>query len=214
MDSNNNDNAPPSQISECMLLLIGPTGVGKTSLLKIINNENQKEEISPTFGGDFCLRDFVFNNAIVKTSIIEISGMDQLDCFDEIYKNNADGVIFLFDLSNKQSYKKIMEELKSYQMVHSNRIRYFLLGNKNDLKREIDYQEAKATAQENREMTYYEVTIKTPELIRRAFEEIVLKILESKESQPIQRHNTNLIPIIIKPYSKEKFRCNRKCIVF
>ena len=115
------------------------------------------------------------DGSIINIHISDTCGQEKYNSICERYYKKADGVLLVFDISNKESFDKI----KNYyaQKIRDNckpGIPILLLGNKTDLKdeRQITQEEA-IDISIKEEYVYKETSCKTNENVANAFETIV-----------------------------------------
>ena len=133
------------------------------------------------------------DGGVINVHIWDTCGQERFNSVCEKYYKQADGVLLVFDISNKESFNKI----KNYyvQKIKDNcklGIPIILLGNKTDLneKRKVSQEEA-INLSENEEYIYKESSCLLNENVADAFETIIemWNILNKKMNQktPIKR---------------------------
>lgn len=129
------------------ILLIGDSGVGKSSvLLRFVDNDFTESFIS-TIGVDFKIRTIRLNDKIIKLQIWDTAGQDRFRTIVSSYYRGAQGIIIVYDVSDRQSFHNVrywMEEINKYANSLCKKI---LVGNKIDLKRCVTYEEGSDLAQ-------------------------------------------------------------------
>ena len=112
-------------------------------------------------------------------------------------------MLFVYNLSDKNSF----EELEMWYELYKKQKRKVigvLIGNKSDIKREVDYEKAKSFADEH-ELEYFESSAKLDKKIKKAIVCLLTKYIESKalynslDSIDSQNNNERII------ISPEKF---------
>ena len=139
------------------IILIGDAGVGKSTFFARITNRppDENSTVGIEFGNTLSV---VPDGTVIKINIWDTAGQE---CYHSIVKNyyrDIVGAIFVFDISNKQSFDKIkttwLDEFLSSNQSHISNI---LVGNKSDLGRQVPYEDALTFATENH-MEYYEIS--------------------------------------------------------
>ena len=93
------------------IILVGNSGVGKTSMLKYFNNgERVFPEYNinaPTIGIDFITKTINQDNKRIKLQIWDTSGQERFKCITTAYFKGANGCIFVFTICFDSSYSFI-----------------------------------------------------------------------------------------------------------
>ena len=130
------------------LLLIGNSAVGKSSLLLRFSDNIFNDSFLPTIGVDFKIRTFDLNNKTVKLQIWDTAGQERFKTITSSYYKGAHGIIMVYDITDKQSFKDIDNWLAEVEKHASENVNKLLVGNKCDLEsnRQVSYEEGKAYA--------------------------------------------------------------------
>tara|TARA_Y100000389_G_C17448394_1_gene513061 strand:- start:783 stop:1400 length:618 start_codon:yes stop_codon:yes gene_type:complete len=162
------------------MILIGNTGVGKTSYSDQLVYEKYNKEFIPTLGVDFFAKSVKLNdNTVIKSHIWDTAGQEKFSGIITHYYKDIAGVIIMFDVSNRYSFKRVQywkNELKNKCNYDISLVPVMLLGNKIDNKnREVDRDEAEIYALKN-SMIYEEVSCKMNDNVDNSFLKIVNEI--------------------------------------
>ena len=153
------------------ILLIGDSGVGKTSLIMRYTKNLFNEDYLNSIGVDFKSKDLFIEEKKIKLQIWDTAGQERFRTITSSYYRGAHAIAVVFDLTKRQSYdhvKRWMEDINKYAKEN---VLKFLIGNKADLKNEIQvsYEEARALASQMK-TTYFSVSAKKNENINEFFE--------------------------------------------
>ena len=153
------------------ILLIGDSGVGKTSVIMRYTKNLFNEDYLNSIGVDFKSKDLYIEEKKIKLQIWDTAGQERFRTITSSYYRGAHAIAVVFDLTKRQSYdhvKKWMEDINKYAKEN---VLKFLVGNKSDLKDEIQvsYEEARALASQMK-TTYFSVSAKKNENINEFFE--------------------------------------------
>ena len=167
------------------ILLIGDSGVGKSSILLQFTDGHFNENLSSTIGVDFRIKVIELDdlNKKVKATIWDTAGQERFRTLTKAYYRGAQGVCFVYDVSRPESFEQLNEWLKELEMYAADGGEYLvkaLLGNKIDTKQVVDDAEAIRFA-EAHDMLFLKSSAKTREGINNFFEELIRKILDSDE---------------------------------
>src|SRR3990167_8943734 len=89
------------------ILIIGASGVGKTCLLnRYVDNEFTESFIS-TIGVDFKIHRVYLDDQVIQLQIWDTAGQDRFRTITRAYYRGAHGVIFVYDSSNRETFKTL-----------------------------------------------------------------------------------------------------------
>ena len=167
------------------ILIIGDSGVGKSSILLQYTDGYVNKNLSSTIGVDFCIKIIELNDLKkkVKATIWDTAGQERFRTLTKAYYRGVQGVIFVYDVSRKDSFDQLNEWLKELEMYAADGGEYLikaLLGNKIDTDAVVDDNKAIKWA-EDKGMIFFKSSAKTREGINNLFEAIIRKILDSDE---------------------------------
>ncbi len=167
------------------LLTLGDSNVGKTSIiLRYTENTFSKNSQTSSLGVDYKTKTITTENQTCKLCLWDTAGQEKFNHMTNQYYKECDGVLMIFDLTNKKSYDKVLywvDELKN--AVNIDNVSIVLLGNKVDEieKREITKEEGEKLASKIG-VWYYEVSALTRDNIDKAIKFLVKDIINKKTS--------------------------------
>ena len=156
------------------LVLIGNTEVGKTSILTRYFDGKFKENITSTLGIEFKTTNIINNNGCnLKMQIWDTSGQAKFDSITQNYFREADGLIFVFDITNRESFEKIPKYMEMSKINHK-KFKKILIGNKIDLEHEriINNEDIDALKKKYNIKEYFEASAVNGNNIDTIFKEI------------------------------------------
>ena len=167
------------------ILLIGDSFVGKTSLLLKYCDGQFPEAHMATIGFEFKVKIINVGKWQIRLQIWDTSGQERFRSITQNFYRNADGILFVYDVTNRESFSHIKDWLMDSQVEDSD-IKRILVGNKVDLedKRAIDAEKMNSFA-ESKKMKCFETSAKSGENVETIFKEISLLILENKTDEEI-----------------------------
>ena len=98
------------------IILLGDKNVGKSCLIKQYLYKSFSSEYFPTNSNCNFNKDIQVNNLIIKTTIWDTNGQKQYKLLDQLFLNNTDIVLLVYDITNMKSYinlKKWYKNLKN-----------------------------------------------------------------------------------------------------
>jgi small GTP-binding protein len=162
------------------VLLCGPAGVGKTSLIMRFIKSKFQTDYKLTVGVDILTKDVELSNDNICTlSIWDIGGQERFSFIRSTFYKGAAGALLVFDLSRAATWDEIKNwraEVKQF----AGDIPFVLIGNKLDLLADvgevIDRDEARAYA-ESQGSEYIETSAKDNLNVDQAFIALTKKIV-------------------------------------
>jgi len=164
------------------ILIIGDSSVGKSSTVsKFADEENL--EYSPTIGVDLHVKIIEVDDKKIKMQIWEIGGSERFRKIVSAYYRNCQGIVLMFDLTNKESFENLQMWINHIKENYNNEDEYcddipkILVGNKNDLKiqRSVSHEEAYDFSYDLN-IPYLETSVKNNENTNKVFELIAREI--------------------------------------
>lgn len=143
------------------IILIGDSGVGKSNLFSRYFQNKFEENFISTIGMDRQLKVIKFKNILYNVSISDTAGQERFRSIPMKYYQNADGVLILFDVTNKESYDNVNKWIEDIKKSGGNDKKcMYLIGNKIDInEREVTRDEGKHLA-DSLSLNYYEMSCK------------------------------------------------------
>lgn len=189
------------------LLIIGDSGVGKSSLLLRFADNTFSGNYISTIGVDFKIRTIIIDNEKVKLQIWDTAGQERFRTITSTYYRGAHGVIVVYDVTNGDSFHNIsrwLSEIENNCEVE-NRI---LVGNKNDdpSSKVVLTKDAQGVAQ-LMNMPLFETSAKENINVEEMFNAITRMVLKSKKDQLSKQSNDNAIKVTKSSGHKSRKKC-------
>jgi len=89
------------------LLLIGNSSVGKSCILLRFSDNIFNDNFLPTIGVDFKIRTFDLQSKTIKMQIWDTAGQERFKTITSSYYRGAHGVILVYDITDRQSFKDL-----------------------------------------------------------------------------------------------------------
>ena len=127
---------------------------------------------------------------IVKVQVWDTAGQERYRSITNAYYRGAEGILIVFDLTNKESFKNIQNWINEVKVFTGEDVIFICLGNKSDLKKEI----SKSTIDEFKKKTKLEiinVSAKTGDGVEDAFKHII-ELLIKKNMNKKETNSLNL----------------------
>ena len=167
------------------ILLIGDSQVGKTSLLLKYTEHVFPEEHIATIGVEYKDKFILKDNYNIRLQIWDTAGQERFHSITKNIYRNANGVLFVYDITNQESFSNIKNWIKDLQNV-GNYIKGVIIGNKIDLeqKRDVSKQDLEEIGKKYN-MPILETSAKQSINVNEGFELLVNELLKGKNENQI-----------------------------
>lgn len=171
------------------LILIGDSGVGKSSILARFSDDNFSQSFISTIGIDFKIRTIEINSYKVKLQVWDTAGQERFATITTAYYRGAQGIILVYDITNVKSFENCQKWKKNIDNHSSENTNMVLCGNKLDMasKRVVSREDGQKYADDNK-MDYIETSAKDNINIDNIFykiaKDIINKMGEFKNKKP------------------------------
>uniref|UniRef100_A0A7N0UA21 Uncharacterized protein n=1 Tax=Kalanchoe fedtschenkoi TaxID=63787 RepID=A0A7N0UA21_KALFE len=160
------------------ILLIGDSGVGKSSLL-VSFISNSSDQISPTIGVDFKIKQLTVGGRRLKLTIWDTAGQERFRTLTTSYYRGAQGIILVYDVTQRETLTNLSDVwAKEVELYSTNQdCVKMLIGNKVDIdvERAVSRDEGSALAKEMGSL-FLECSARTRENVEHCFQELALKV--------------------------------------
>lgn len=130
------------------MLLIGNSGVGKSSLLVRFADDVFTENFMPTIGVDFKIKTIDVDGKQIKLQIWDTAGQERFKTITSSYYKGAHGIMVMYDVTDRESFFNIQTWMSEVEKNASDNISRILVGNKCDLEgqRAVSFEEGQELA--------------------------------------------------------------------
>ena len=144
------------------IILIGDSGVGKSSLIIRTSKSYFEENYKATIGFEFFTFVCKINDKIIKLQIWDTCGQEVYRSLIVSFYRNSSLAIIVYSVDNIDSFLHINNWLNDLRDKNNPNIKKFLIGNKNDLEneRKVSFEEGKKFADSN-DILFFESSAKT-----------------------------------------------------
>ena len=130
----NNELSSAVTVDNYKIVVIGDINVGKTSILSRFRYGSFEPNYIPTVGIDFFTKNIFHDDKAIRLILWDTAGQERFRSLIPSYLKNADCIIIVFDITNKESFFSVdhwLKDAKEHTLLHTFLI---LCGNKSDLK--------------------------------------------------------------------------------
>ena len=174
------------KVYEGKIITLGDSLVGKTCIIYRFVDQTFIDTYLSTIGLDIKTKIVKLdNNRKIKLSIHDTAGQERFKSLSVNYIKKADGILIVYDITNKLSFKNVENWIKTAkEEINKKNIPIYLIGNKSDLEdeREITTKHGENLA-ERYKIKFYETSCKTGKNIEKCFQDIaneMYNIIEEK----------------------------------
>jgi len=156
------------------ILVIGESGVGKSSLLsQYTENYHNPNHIS-TIGIDFKIKQIYRKNKEIKLQLWDTAGQERFRTITSSYYRGSHAIMLVYDVTERVTFEKLSTWLEDIQRYCTDDVQIILVGNKTDLskRRVVGSEEAEEYALHNN-LRYIETSVVNHHHIDEAFHMIV-----------------------------------------
>ena len=193
------------------ILIIGDSNVGKTSiLLQYTSNFFQETHIA-TIGVEFKLKEIMLDNIEYKLNIWDTAGQERFKAITKSFFKAADGIVFVYDVTNKPSFENIKNWIKDAESK-ANDFKIIIVGNKIDLNdsREVSFEEGKNFAKK-KNCPFFESSAKDKINIDEIFITLLEEILKAQKNIKEEKKNEGENKIILEKDDNSKTKSKGCC---
>ena len=181
MSSNNsNKSSNPSDYQYIFkLILIGNSGVGKSSIIQRYMKNTFEESYKCTIGVDFLMKTLNLKGKTVKLQLWDTAGQEKYKSMVASYYRGANVALVVFDITSHASFDSLPVWIENYYKNGPEEKNIILIGNKKDMEesRQVTRQEAEIFSETNN-MMYFETSAKEGDNIEYIFTYAAEKLLE------------------------------------
>ena len=179
------------ELKQLTLFLLGNSSVGKTSFIYKYVKNDFKDSYKNTIGMDYCSRNMKLpTGEEFEIFFYDTAGQEKYKSTSFNLIKKADGILLLYDISERSSFDAINQWIESIKNVKGDNFPVILIGNKCDLEeRDITQIEGELFANEHG-FSFEETSCKEGINIEESVQDLVLNILEKKKKENVKENFT------------------------
>lgn len=192
------------------LLIIGDSGVGKSSLLVRFADNHFSGNYITTIGVDFKIRTIEINGERVKLQIWDTAGQERFRTITSTYYRGTHGVIVVYDVSSGESFANVKRWLHEID-ANCDVVNRILVGNKNDdPDRKVVLTEDARRFADQMGIQLFETSAKDNINVEEMFRPITTLVLKSKKDQKELRDDPSKIDLSKGRHGRPSQKANPK----
>ena len=190
------------------IILLGNSGVGKTCIFNRFSKNIYSEKFPSTVGCETTKYYIKYKNQKYILNFRDPAGQEKYKAVTKSFLKQNDGVLFIFDLSERKSFEDLEAWYNIYKEENEN-IVGILIGNKSDNKHNVKEEEAIQFTFKHELRRYFETSAKLDKNIKKSITYLLEQIIQSKTSENDENllidSNISLVPEIMN--NKKKCSC-------
>jgi Ras-related protein Rab-8A len=131
------------------VLMVGDSGVGKTSLLLRYAQDSFNESFMTTIGIDFKTKFLDIGDKRVKLQIWDTAGQERFRTITTSYFRGAQGILLCYDVSDRKSFNSIGSWLEQITNHADKHVCVIICGTKCEMDREVTEEQGQALADQH-----------------------------------------------------------------
>jgi Ras-related protein Rab-7A len=96
-----------SVMKTAKIILLGDSGVGKTSLINRYRTHHFSSRIKATVGADFCTKEIKFGDQLISVQIWDTAGQERFQALSCAFYRGSDACIICFDLTDAMTFSNL-----------------------------------------------------------------------------------------------------------
>ena len=191
---NNNNNHEKYSLSKqyddlFKLVIIGDSGVGKSCLLLRFADDTFTENFYSTIGVDFRFKCLEIGDRKCKLQIWDTAGQERFKTVTSAYYRGADGIIIVFDQTDKDSYNNVQNWIEDISRYSTDDPVKIIFANKDDIsqeKKSVDNEDI-IELEKRTGLEIIKTSAKTGDKVTYAFEKLTQKLLLERNNRKMSR---------------------------
>jgi Ras-related protein Rab-7A len=176
------------------VIILGDSGVGKTSLMNQYVHRRFSNQYKATIGADFLTKEVMIDDKLVTLQIWDTAGQERFQSLGVAFYRGADACALVYDMTDSKSFDNLESWMDEF-LVHAaprnaDAFPFVVLGNKADLstRRQVNAARAAQWCQSKTDIPHFETSAKEAVNVDQAFQTIARNALaqEAKNPAPYQ----------------------------
>lgn len=176
------------------VIILGDSGVGKTSLMNRYVNKKFSTQYKATIGADFVTKDVVVDDKLVTMQIWDTAGQERFQSLGVAFYRGADCCVLVYDVTAPTTFKSLDSWRDEFLIQASPRdpenFPFIVIGNKIDQEnRAVSSKRAQAWCQSKNNIPYFETSAKEAVNVENAFVTVARNGLAQESDVELYRND-------------------------
>ncbi|CAF0872875.1 unnamed protein product [Adineta steineri] len=164
------------------VIILGDTGVGKTSLMGQFVSHKFSNQYKATIGADFLTKEIQIDDRLVTMQIWDTAGQERFQSLGVAFYRGADCCVLVYDVTQPNSFRSLDSWRDEFLIQAGPRdpenFPFVVIGNKIDLEnRAVPTRKAQSWCTDKSNVPYYETSAKDGLNVEKAFEAVARNAL-------------------------------------
>jgi len=177
------------------VIILGDSGVGKTSLMNQYVNKKFNTQYKATIGADFLTKEVTVDDRLVTMQIWDTAGQERFQSLGVAFYRGADSCVLVYDVVQPKTFDNLDSWRDEFLIQAGPRdpdnFPFVVLGNKIDVdNRAVAQKRALAWCQAKGNIPYFETSAKEAINVEQAFQLIARNALKQEQEEDIYLPDT------------------------
>jgi len=170
------------------VIILGDSGVGKTSLMNQYVNKKFSNQYKATIGADFLTKEVMVDDRLVTVQIWDTAGQERFQSLGVAFYRGSDCCVLVYDVNVAQSFEHLeswREEFLSQAAPRDpEKFPFVVIGNKIDLEHQRVVSNKRAAAWcQSKNIPYFETSAKEAIHVDQAFQMVAKLALQQEHDE-------------------------------
>ncbi|CDO72399.1 hypothetical protein BN946_scf184977.g98 [Trametes cinnabarina] len=174
------------------VIILGDSGVGKTSLMNQYVNKRFSNQYKATIGADFLTKEVMVDDRLVTMQLWDTAGQERFQSLGVAFYRGADCCVLVYDVNSAKSFETLdswRDEFLIQASPHDpENFPFVVLGNKIDMeesKRQVSQKRAMTWCQSKGNIPYFETSAKEAINVEQAFQTVAKNALQQEQDDQL-----------------------------
>ncbi|EAL71558.1 hypothetical protein ACTFIW_011232 [Dictyostelium discoideum] len=177
------------------IILVGESGVGKSSILVRFTDNTFSQHFAPTLGVDFNVKTIRNKETgqTVKLQLWDTAGQERFKSITQTFYRGSHGVIVVYDVTDPKSFERCKNWVEDINQYTQDGMIIILVGNKSDMvaQRKVTFEQGQEMA-EQLKTKFLEVSAKENNGVTQVFDLLVQDIEATMKNSKVAQNQLNL----------------------